>query len=319
MLSVNKNIEIIKSIINNESEYLNEIVPKHMDFKTNNITVLIPTHNRHEYLQRSIDYYRLFDFIQVIYVDSSELKFRFSENEDANIEYIHLKGYSFIDKMIYALDKIQTKYVCTCADDDFLLISELLNGLNLLSKNDNYVLYYGGSVSFKNNNMGLEMFRSNKRKERNIVGDRKYRAFKFFSKYVNVLWSLAKREELIKAFNILKEADFNNHNYYEITLGTTFSNNGDIFITDKTWLLRESIDGSWGEQHKSLLRLRKDKLEKKDYDTYKKLTKKYYGKNYGEYAFSVYFVFGYIVKVKNLRYLTPARIKRKIKQFINSY
>ena len=65
------------------------------------ITIIIPTHERHGVLRRSIDYYQSFD-CNILIVDSSSKKLNYEF--PGNVIYKHLPGVSFAKK-IYEVAK----------------------------------------------------------------------------------------------------------------------------------------------------------------------------------------------------------------------
>ncbi len=111
----------------------------------NEVTVIIPTHERHHILRRAISYYSQIN-VSVLIVDSS-LKF-FDEDLPKNIQYIHLLGSFFGDKIYSALCQVDTPYSCLCADDDFLSESGLYFGIRYLEENKEYVSVQGNYVHF---------------------------------------------------------------------------------------------------------------------------------------------------------------------------
>lgn len=109
------------------------------------ITVIIPSHERHQLLQRAIDYYSKLDLL-VLIVDSSELFLNVKLPE--NITYLHLPGSLFGDKIYSGLCNAITTYSCLCADDDFLAESGLKAGKKFLEENLDYVSVQGHFIQF---------------------------------------------------------------------------------------------------------------------------------------------------------------------------
>ena len=109
----------------------------------NNFTLIIPTHNRHSYLKRSIEYFKNLE-AKVIYCDSSLQPY--NKGLPSNIEYIHLPNKSFSEKILITLDKINTSFVALCADDDFILLDSLYKGCDILNKNTNFATILGNNI-----------------------------------------------------------------------------------------------------------------------------------------------------------------------------
>ena len=112
---------------------------------TSSITIIIPTHERHNLLHRAIDYYSQFNFL-VLIVDSSQTFFKKELPEKIN--YIHLPGWTMGDKINEAISKVTTSFSCLCADDDFLAENALKAGHKFLEENLDYVSVQGHSIQF---------------------------------------------------------------------------------------------------------------------------------------------------------------------------
>jgi glycosyltransferase domain-containing protein len=113
------------------------------------VTIIIPTHNRNTLLRRSIDYYSNFN-CNIIICDSSELKSSDFLNH-ISINYFHYPNISFAKKLFYAIQQVSTKYVCLSADDDFLSKKGLVSGIIFLENNIDYSSVQGKYVSFYSN------------------------------------------------------------------------------------------------------------------------------------------------------------------------
>src|SRR5215210_5385137 len=94
------------------------------------ITLIIPTHNRHHYLNRILDYLKSQTF-QIIIADSTE-QFYSSNTLSSNYNYLHLPGKTLTQKLSIALHLVQTEYVLMCADDDFLIPQGVIDCVNFL-------------------------------------------------------------------------------------------------------------------------------------------------------------------------------------------
>lgn len=88
----------------------------------NDFTLIVPTHNRHHYLKRSIEYFKELN-ARVIYCDSSQVKY--SGVLPSNIEYLHTPNLNFAEKILNAISVVNTSKIALCADDDFILLESL--------------------------------------------------------------------------------------------------------------------------------------------------------------------------------------------------
>ena len=109
------------------------------------LTIIIPTHERHSLLLRAIDYYTNLN-VHVIIVDSSVNKLK--RILTSKFQYIHMPCEDFGSKIYHVLSQVTTKYSCLSADDDFLSESGLIKGIDFLEENDDYVSVQGRYINF---------------------------------------------------------------------------------------------------------------------------------------------------------------------------
>jgi glycosyltransferase domain-containing protein len=103
-------------------------------------TIIIPTHERHAVLLRSIDYYQNFN-CNVIIADSSME--RLDSVFPDNVKYRHLPKLSFIKKVLEVAENVTTPYLCMSADDDYIIESSLQAATSFLSDNPDFVSAQG--------------------------------------------------------------------------------------------------------------------------------------------------------------------------------
>lgn len=212
----------------------------------NNFTLIIPTHNRHNYLKRSVAYFKDLD-ANVIYCDSSHEKYA-GELSD-NVKYLHLPDKKFAEKILIALSGINTDFVAMCADDDFILIDSLYKGLDFLSDNKNYKTTVGKYIGF-NEVFDGEFFPIYQKLPDDIELGVDQNAKAFFENYYMILWSMYDKKVLDKAFKIINEAQFHNDNYIELTIGACACYEGGIKFLKEIWGIREiSSNEHWGNRH----------------------------------------------------------------------
>lgn len=126
------------------------------------ITIIIPTYNRPDYLKRILDYYGESgkDFTFVVADSSSK------ENKQKNKAVIesfpdllvnYLSDYSEKINPWYkfedALKSVATKYTVFCGDDDFVVPDGMKKAANFLEQNSDYAVAHGNYIGFfaKNN------------------------------------------------------------------------------------------------------------------------------------------------------------------------
>lgn len=111
----------------------------------NMVTVIIPTHNRANYLKRAIEYWKETGF-KIIIADSSSQKYE--NNIPLNINYYYFPNLSFISKLATILSNVETKYSLLCADDDFVTKIGVKKSCDFLENNPDYAVAQGRYISF---------------------------------------------------------------------------------------------------------------------------------------------------------------------------
>ena len=111
-----------------------------------NVTVIIPAHNRPERLRRLLDYYSRTD-IKVLVPDSSDHPFADAEKYP-DITYLHRPKLHFLLKLKEGLPMISTPYVLYCADDDFAVPSGIAQMTAFLDEHPDYSTAQGHYLTF---------------------------------------------------------------------------------------------------------------------------------------------------------------------------
>lgn len=135
----------------------------------NKVDLIIPTYNRPNFLKRLLDYYSAYgmDFNFII-ADSSNLINK-SRNKKIVNTYSKLKilyidkfspNLSQHDKFAEMIKYAKNKYVCFCADDDFIIPNGIKKAVDFLDKNSCYSAAHGTYISFYTNKglFGLKKF-----------------------------------------------------------------------------------------------------------------------------------------------------------------
>lgn len=114
----------------------------------NDFTIVIPTFNRPDYLKRILEFYQNYN-VNIKIFDSSINRFDSDMLLKSNTEYIHVPNMEPLDKAIYALEYVFSKYMVFCADDDFIFINAIKKCSDFLNNNNDYVCVQGELISFK--------------------------------------------------------------------------------------------------------------------------------------------------------------------------
>lgn len=122
------------------------------------ITIMIPTQNRPNYLKRILRYYNDYETAyDIIIADSSS-----DENKQINrktvsslpsINISHMDEYPSevnpYNKIVDALENVNTKYCVFCADADFITPNGITQSVDFLEHNPDFTVAHGYYISFR--------------------------------------------------------------------------------------------------------------------------------------------------------------------------
>ena len=120
----------------------------------NDLTLVIPTHFRHGYLQRLLDYYKD-SGLSIIVADSSDKPFQHA-HEYKDLNYLHYPDTPLAHKVTDMLLKVRSKYTVMCADDDFITTTGMKSCLEFVEQNSEYASAQGHVVQFRRHGNSLE-------------------------------------------------------------------------------------------------------------------------------------------------------------------
>ena len=215
------------------------------------LCVVIPTHERHHYLTRSIAYYSRFD-CQVMVCDSSAEAY--PHPVPANVAYHHLPGQRFPDKILHALALSSCQFLALSPDDDFLFEESLYKGVDALVANPRAQACVGDVLSFPDAPPFRIVSRDSGRAMVDALSDDALRNIRnYLFNYHQILWGLFRREALHKSFSVIAAARYGNENFFEVTIATLCAGSGGVHYLDDFWILRElSPSEHWGTRHRQI-------------------------------------------------------------------
>ena len=183
-----------------------------------NVTILIPTYNRHRQLKRLLDYYSNCAF-PILVADSTTASFPFVKNY-RNVKYFHYPNYPYAKKLPLIYKHVKTEYVLFCADDDFVIPDAIQKCLNFLEDNPDYSSAHGHYVFFENRNkenISVYPFYL-ARVDLDINSNRpSERVTQLLSSYMQLLYAVTKTSDIKQVFNYLAEyPEIKNDNLVEI-------------------------------------------------------------------------------------------------------
>ena len=177
--------------------------------KLKNLTLVIPSFERQDYLVRQINYWKDKN-IYVIILDGSRFPLDLEKSPTAGmihscISYFHLPV-SLEERLGFVLGRIQTKYAALLSDDEFFLPSSLISCIDYLDAN-------ADSVSCKGRALGF-MWKDGRVMSREVYpnlssclvnsSDPEKRLIQHFSPYQMItLWSVMKADVFLKTIQCI--------------------------------------------------------------------------------------------------------------------
>jgi len=213
------------------------------------LTVIIPTHERSNYLRRALEYWENCPYHLMI-VDSSKLAF---QNIPKKCEYLHLPGKTFVEKITLALQQLKTPFVAMCPDDDFHSFASLKDCALFLQQNAEYASVHGHYISFLQQANGLQfsITYNNIHGYELISDDPEQRIADAMHRYVIQLWAVHRKEYLLKALDACQ--GISNDRAVELTIALVPMMYGKHKVLPMFYSARERLPDSWGVTEPPLL------------------------------------------------------------------
>lgn len=216
------------------------------------ITIVIPTHERHRYLSRILDYYvSQRPNWPIVVCDSSRDKFK---NKDTfnGARYLHFPNGDFSYKLREGLKYVQSRYCVLCADDDFIVPSAVAKCIVFLNNHSDYSSVQGKYVSFLNNTK-IEL-RQLYMLHYDISVCSKFpseRIIQQFSPYMHQFYSVHRAENLLTTFDYASNSHITG-NLMELLVAMISAINGKHEILPIFYSARESLPFSAGATSNSV-------------------------------------------------------------------
>ena len=241
----------------------------------NKITLIIPTHNRHSYLTRILNYYEDVG-MNILIADSSKKKYKNAFKYD--VEYIHYPNYSFFKKMTEIVQKINTPFVLMCADDDFIIPSAIEKCIDFLEKFSDFASVQGYYASFINMYNSIYFFNTYPSLRNYVINANtpEKRVKYHMSKYMHLFYSIHRINNLKNTFSL---TPISNLNLIEIALGLISVINGKHKMLPFLYNIRESIPNSASSTIERLNTIVKNPNMKEDYETFVNSISKHLSEN----------------------------------------
>ncbi len=238
------------------------------------ITLIIPTHNRHHYLTRILEYYSDIN-LRILVADSSQNEYTFKDKYQ--IDYFHYPNYMPQNKLADIIQKVKTPYVFMCADDDFIIPKSIEKCVKFLDNNSDYSSVQGIYFRFiygKKKTMFSLMYTSkiNYDLNENSVEKRLKRCMK---NYMQMVYCVNRTENLKDFFNLPSIDDLT---MVEIAICLISVINGKHKTLPIPYGAREVIKGSAGNTTKRLYQKFKDQEKIDTFNKFIDILSYYYSK-----------------------------------------
>jgi glycosyltransferase domain-containing protein len=286
----------------------------------NDVCVVIPTHERHAYLCRCINYYAEFA-CKVIICDSSEVAFQYVLPQ--NFQYYHWPGKKFPEKVLCATRLIGEEFVALSPDDDFLFAGALRQGAEALRKKPALRACVGDVLAYPAQGPFRVIARcaGGSANAESANADRNIRTY--LGQYHQILWSVFRRETLALCFECIQQAEFKNENFFELLIATLCAGQGGIHYVDDYWILREVTEREhWGGKHVPITRNNFGFMDE-DVGKFRQLCDKALFEGAAEAALSAYLskedepMLGLVAAVSRLVAQVIARLKNSVFHKVN--
>src|SRR3989338_1675828 len=237
------------------------------------VTILVPSFNRHRQLKRLLEYYK--GLKTNILVGDSTLTAFPDAGKYKNLNYFHYPNYPYATKLALMYKKIKTKYVLFCADDDFVIPNSVKECVNFLDKNPDYVAAHGHYVFFEDKGKDkipvypFYLHAIDLDVKSNLPSERLY---SILANYMQLLYAVTKTSVARKVFNQLeKNRKIQNDTLVELFQAIMISIEGKSKTLPSLYCAREVTPGSARTRIASLENIVTEPKYKKEYSYWLKV------------------------------------------------
>lgn len=222
------------------------------------VTVLIPTKDRPELLERCVEYfYNMSDEeleVQIFILDASNEE-NLKINKRLENRYSKVVSYYAFDenvnpitRILKVYNKILTEFCFICADDDFLIKEGIVESINELSKHKDVIVVKGKSYIFLNNDTSKMYYFSKDSCLPLTEEEPVNRLKKFVNRWVpQMLYLVFRKHDLYKIFNtVFQNYDGLDNLFTEYLIYFLVPIYGKVINIEKTLNIRDESQTSLG-------------------------------------------------------------------------
>jgi glycosyltransferase domain-containing protein len=171
-------------------------------------TLVLMTHNRPAFLQRTLQYYSDYP-CSILVLDSSTESAEAMAAQYPGVEYLHLPQFSYMGfqaKLTYGVNRVSTPYMAFAADDDFLLFDGLNQSLDFLDANPDYGICHGYCLNYLAEATKVNYYRRNKKVREDYDAPRaEQRLLDYMGEFLPPFFAVTRTALLRQWFELLPE------------------------------------------------------------------------------------------------------------------
>lgn len=207
------------------------------------VTIVIPTHNRQNYLNRVLEYYSDANST-IIIADSSESKY--SGKLPLQTQYFHYPQMPLVKKLMKATSLVTTPYLLICADDDFIILETIFKCIDFLEMHNDFSSAQGKYLSFSNLHgyIFFEPYYVNNYNMSVHSDDISSRLVEQFSPYMHLSYAVFRTKDITLAYQNFYTYTIQDYNLLELSIALHAAIIGKHKILNNLYSVRESIFGS---------------------------------------------------------------------------
>jgi len=215
------------------------------------LTVVIITKDRVKYLTRSLKYWKDSNCSLIILDGSKDSSASLVQKQFPNILYFHLP-FPLEQRLFFVGSKISTKYVMIASDDDFMLKSGVINCIDFLESNSDYVAAFGtaAKIEFESREVRLTRDYSNLVKVGQVDDENHWNRLCYHFRgdnYVpSTVYSIQLSSNFKKVSRIFQNMSNLDGNLLELILESAITYSGKTIVLDKlTWIRTLDAEPNW--------------------------------------------------------------------------
>lgn len=161
------------------------------------LTVVVITHNRPAFLQRTLQYYSTLP-CRVLVLDSSQ-QTNDVEVSFSNVDYHHLPQFAYLglqEKVTHGVGLVTTPYMTFAPDDDFLMHDALVESVNFLAGNPDYSLCHGYCLMYLSYGNQVEYMRRDKKVCEDFSSEAPDRVLTYLDQYIPPFYAVTRTQIL---------------------------------------------------------------------------------------------------------------------------